>query len=69
MAGLVVPTIIAGGTLFGSLLRQLSRQAQAQLSISTGIAYEALSNIRTTRAFGAETKENEYDHDFLNALR
>ncbi|CAF4947983.1 unnamed protein product [Rotaria magnacalcarata] len=40
-------------------MRKLSRQAQAQLSISTGIAYEAISNIRTTRAFGAETKEHE----------
>lgn len=59
LAGLVIPTIIAGGTLFGSLLRQFSRQAQAQLSVSTGIAYEAISNIRTTRAFGAEAKEHE----------
>ena len=59
LASLVIPTIIAGGTLFGSLLRQLSRQAQTQLSTSTGIAYETISNIRTTRAFGAESKEHE----------
>ncbi|CAF4593183.1 unnamed protein product, partial [Rotaria magnacalcarata] len=59
LASLVIPSIIAGGTVFGSVLRKLSRQAQAQLSTSTGIAYEAISNIRTTRAFGAETKEHE----------
>ena len=59
IAGLVIPTIIAGGTLFGSLLRQLSRQAQTQLAKSTGIAYEAIANIRTTRAFGAEEKQYE----------
>ncbi|CAF1440324.1 unnamed protein product [Rotaria sp. Silwood1] len=69
LAGLVIPSIIAGGTLFGSLLRQLSRQAQAQLSISTGIAYEALSNIRTTRAFGAETKEHEMFQKEVNKAR
>ncbi|CAF3723184.1 unnamed protein product [Adineta steineri] len=68
-AGLVIPTIIAGGTLFGSLLRQLSRQAQTQLSISTGIAYEAISNIRTTRAFGAETKEHEMFQNEVNKAR
>ncbi|CAF2660783.1 unnamed protein product [Rotaria sp. Silwood2] len=69
LAGLVIPSIIAGGTLFGSLLRQLSRQAQAQLSISTGIAYEAISNIRTTRAFGAETKEHEMFQNEVNKAR
>lgn len=59
VAGLVIPTLIAGGTLFGSLLRALSRQAQTQLATSTGIAYEAIANIRTTRAFGAEQKQHQ----------
>ncbi|CAF1249424.1 unnamed protein product [Rotaria magnacalcarata] len=66
LASLVIPSIIAGGTVFGSVLRKLSRQAQAQLSTSTGIAYEAISNIRTTRAFGAETKEHEMFQNEVN---
>ncbi|CAF0721134.1 unnamed protein product [Adineta ricciae] len=69
LAGLVIPSIIAGGTLFGSLLRQLSRQAQVQLSKSTGIAYEAIANIRTTRAFGAEIKEHEMFESEVNKAR
>lgn len=59
MAGLVVPSIIGIGTLFGTLLRKVSREAQEQLSKSTGIAYETISNIRTTRSFGAEAFQHE----------
>ena len=50
----VLPVIIVAGTLFGALLRTMSRAAQTQSALSTAIADEALDNIRTVRAFGQE---------------
>ncbi|XP_014667362.1 PREDICTED: ATP-binding cassette sub-family B member 8, mitochondrial-like [Priapulus caudatus] len=52
-----VPAIIITGTLIGSVLRKLSRQAQAQIARSTAVADEALGNIRTVRAFAMENSE------------
>lgn len=57
LTGTLIPLAIAGGAAFGSLLRKFSRSAQAQIAKSTGIADEAVSNVRTVRAFGMEQAE------------
>ncbi|PSN49512.1 ATP-binding cassette sub-family B member 8 [Blattella germanica] len=54
---LIIPTVIVTGTLIGSLLRKLSREAQAQAAKSTNIGEEAISNMRTVRAFAMEGQE------------
>lgn len=56
---LIVPTVIVTGTLLGSLLRKLSRDAQAQAAKATSVGEEAISNIRTVRAFAMESQECE----------
>ncbi|XP_060555918.1 mitochondrial potassium channel ATP-binding subunit-like [Ruditapes philippinarum] len=55
----VIPVIIGIGTFMGNGLRSLSKSAQAQVSKSTGVADEALGNVRTVRAFAMEGKEHE----------
>ena len=55
----VLPVLIIGGTIFGSLLRKLSKAAQAQVSKATAVADEALGNVRTVRAFAMEDKETK----------
>lgn len=59
MMVVVLPVIIIGGTLFGSMLRRLSKAAQAQVSKATALADEALGNVRTVRAFAMEEKETK----------
>ncbi|KJH47273.1 ABC transporter transmembrane region [Dictyocaulus viviparus] len=54
-----LPLIIAIGTLFGALLRSLSRRAQAQFAVASCVADEAFSNIRTVRAFAMEEQESK----------
>ncbi|XP_072391053.1 mitochondrial potassium channel ATP-binding subunit isoform X2 [Diabrotica undecimpunctata] len=56
---LCIPSVIAVGTIFGSLLRSVSRRAQAQVEKTTAVADEAVSNIRTVRAFAMEDQEKE----------
>jgi ATP-binding cassette subfamily B (MDR/TAP) protein 8 len=56
---LCVPTVIAVGTVFGAVLRTTSRKAQAQVEKTTAVADEAVSNIRTVRAFAMEDQEQE----------
>ncbi|VEN52920.1 unnamed protein product, partial [Callosobruchus maculatus] len=56
---LCVPSVIAVGTIFGSLLRVTSRKAQAQNDKTTAVADEAVSNIRTVRAFAMEDQEKQ----------
>lgn len=56
MAG-VVPTVIGIGSFLGAFLRAESRVAQAQVAKSTAVCEEALSNIRTVRAFAMEEQE------------
>lgn len=56
---LIVPAVIVTGTLIGSLLRKLSRDAQAQAAKATSVGEEAISNIRTVRAFAMESQECE----------
>lgn len=54
-----VPAVVVGGTFIGSLLRKLSREAQAQVEKATLVAEEAISNIRTVRAFAGEKNESQ----------
>ncbi|CAD5126000.1 DgyrCDS14180 [Dimorphilus gyrociliatus] len=55
--GILLPTLIGIGTGLGSVLRKLSKRAQNQVSKATGVADEAISNIRTVRAFAMEHEE------------
>lgn len=59
MIMVLVPSVIIFGTYIGSLLRKLSARASAQVGRISTVAEEALSNIRTVRAFGMEDKECE----------
>ncbi|KAF7708088.1 mitochondrial potassium channel ATP-binding subunit [Silurus meridionalis] len=62
MTGLMVvvlPCLVGAGGLIGSFLRKLSRKAQEQVSKATGVADEALGNVRTVRAFAMEERELE----------
>nr|XP_034835276.1 mitochondrial potassium channel ATP-binding subunit-like isoform X2 [Maniola hyperantus] len=54
-----VPSVVIGGTFIGSLLRKLSREAQAQIEKATLVAEEAIANVRTVRAFAGEENEAE----------
>ncbi|XP_053464354.1 mitochondrial potassium channel ATP-binding subunit isoform X2 [Nycticebus coucang] len=53
------PALMGVGTLMGSGLRKLSRQCQEQIAKATGVADEALGNVRTVRAFAMEQREEE----------
>ncbi|ELK27528.1 PREDICTED: ATP-binding cassette sub-family B member 8, mitochondrial [Myotis davidii] len=54
-----MPSLMGVGTLMGSALRKLSRQCQEQVARATGVADEALGNVRTVRAFAMEQREEE----------
>lgn len=54
---IIVPGIIVCGTFLGSILRKISRKAQQQATNATTIGEEAISNIRTVRAFASEQTE------------
>ncbi|XP_059391183.1 mitochondrial potassium channel ATP-binding subunit [Carassius carassius] len=55
----VLPCLVGAGALIGSFLRKLSRKAQEQVAKATGVADEALGNVRTVRAFAMEDRELE----------
>ncbi|XP_045502111.1 mitochondrial potassium channel ATP-binding subunit isoform X2 [Colias croceus] len=57
MTLICVPTVVIGGTFIGSLLRKLSREVQGQIEKATLVAEEAISNMRTVRAFAGEENE------------
>ena len=57
---IVLPTVIVVGTMFGSVLRKWSRDAQEKVAIAIGVADEAIGNMRTVRAFAMEDSENKY---------
>ncbi|XP_040577722.1 mitochondrial potassium channel ATP-binding subunit [Lepeophtheirus salmonis] len=57
--GVIVPTVILGGTYIGSYLRVLSKKAQAQVAKATAVGEECISNIRTVRGFAMEDAEME----------
>ncbi|KAK1878716.1 Mitochondrial potassium channel ATP-binding subunit [Dissostichus eleginoides] len=53
----VLPCLVGAGAIFGSFLRKLSRLAQEQVAKATGVADEALGNVRTVKAFAMEERE------------
>ncbi|XP_013885276.1 mitochondrial potassium channel ATP-binding subunit [Austrofundulus limnaeus] len=53
----VLPCLVGAGALIGSFLRRLSRMAQEQVAKATGVADEALGNVRTVKAFAMEERE------------
>ncbi|XP_051738507.1 mitochondrial potassium channel ATP-binding subunit [Ctenopharyngodon idella] len=55
----ILPCLVGAGALIGSFLRKLSRKAQEQVAKATGVADEALGNVRTVRAFAMEDRELE----------
>ncbi|CAF0785116.1 unnamed protein product [Brachionus calyciflorus] len=59
ITSIVLPTAIAIGSFFGSILRKFSKKAQAQIAKSTAVADEAINNVRTVRAFAMEDSEIE----------
>ncbi|CAO2603613.1 Mitochondrial potassium channel ATP-binding subunit [Lemmus lemmus] len=60
LLAIATPALMGVGTLMGSGLRKLSRQCQEQIARATGVADEALGNVRTVRAFAMEQREEEY---------
>ncbi|XP_022613688.1 ATP-binding cassette sub-family B member 8, mitochondrial-like [Seriola dumerili] len=60
----VLPCLVGAGALIGSFLRKLSRLAQEQVAKATGVADEALGNVRTVKAFAMEERELQlYSHE------
>jgi ATP-binding cassette subfamily B protein len=53
----VVPVVAVGGTLYGRMVRRLSREVQDALARGTEVAEESISGIRTVRAFDGEASE------------
>lgn len=53
----VVPFVAVGATVYGHMLRAVSREVQDALAESTAVAEESLSGIRTVRAFAREDTE------------
>ena len=58
----LVPVAAVGGVVYGRLVRRLSRRVQDALARSTAVAEEALSGIRTVRAFAREDAEDARYH-------
>ncbi|XP_076001272.1 mitochondrial potassium channel ATP-binding subunit [Genypterus blacodes] len=54
---IVLPCLVGAGAVIGSFLRKLSRLAQEQVAKATGVADEALGNVRTVKAFAMEERE------------
>ncbi|KAL1768280.1 ATP-binding cassette sub-family B member 8, mitochondrial isoform X1 [Sigmodon hispidus] len=69
LLAIVTPALMGVGTLMGSGLRKLSRQCQEQIAKATGLADEALGNVRTVRAFAMEQREAECYEAELEACR
>ena len=59
VVGVALPVMVTIGTAVGSVLRKWSRKAQEQVAMATGVADEAISNVRTVRAFAMEDTEGE----------
>ncbi|KAF7462000.1 mitochondrial potassium channel ATP-binding subunit [Marmota monax] len=66
---IATPALMGVGTLMGSGLRKLSRQCQEQVARATGVADEALGNVRTVRAFAMEPREEERYRAELESCR
>ncbi|KAF1770190.1 hypothetical protein GCK72_002008 [Caenorhabditis remanei] len=65
----VVPGIILAGSAIGAGLRQLSRRAQAQSATASAVSDEALTNMRTIRAFAMEKLESRLFDSELDKAR
>ena len=63
---IVLPVMVSIGTILGSLLRDISKTCQEQIAKSIAIADEAVSNIRTVKAFALEENENKLFHQELS---
>lgn len=57
VVGVALPVMVGVGTIVGSVLRRWSRKAQEQVAVATGVADEAIGNIRTVRSFAMEQSE------------
>lgn len=53
----VVPLVVVGATLYGRVLRDISRSFQDALAQATTVAEETIAGIRTVRAFAHEPAE------------
>lgn len=69
LLAIATPALMGVGTLMGSGLRKLSRQCQEQVARATGVADEALGNVRTVRAFAMEQREEERYQAELESCR
>jgi ATP-binding cassette subfamily B (MDR/TAP) protein 8 len=56
---LTIPSLVAVGSLFGSVLRALSRQCQTQQSKCGAAAGDTLSHVRTVKLFAMEQAERD----------
>ncbi len=66
VVGVALPVMVVIGTVMGSVLRRWSRKAQEQVAIATGVADEAISNVRTVRSFAMEENEERWEwHDHI----
>lgn len=52
----IVPPAVIGTRIYGRWIKKLSTKVQDQLALTTGIAEESLSGVRTIRAFDAEAQ-------------
>ncbi|TPX32548.1 hypothetical protein SmJEL517_g04398 [Synchytrium microbalum] len=55
----IMPIIYVGMNFYGMFLRKISKSARVGDSIASGVAGEAISNIRVVRAFAAEGREGD----------
>ncbi|MCK6523535.1 ATP-binding cassette domain-containing protein [Myxococcota bacterium] len=53
----IVPLVVVGAAMFGSVFRRTSREVQDALARATEVAEETLSGVRTVRAFAREDAE------------
>uniref|UniRef100_A0A8C7KVQ9 Mitochondrial potassium channel ATP-binding subunit n=1 Tax=Oncorhynchus kisutch TaxID=8019 RepID=A0A8C7KVQ9_ONCKI len=67
MTVVILPCLVGAGALIGSFLRRLSRLAQEQVSKATGVADEAIGNVRTVKAFAMEDPDQTILSDLLYA--
>ncbi|CAG2164665.1 unnamed protein product, partial [Oppiella nova] len=65
---LFVPSMVFCGSFLGSYLRQMSKESQAQSAKASGVAGEAISNVRTVKAFAMEESQSiVYDRELMAA--
>ncbi|MCB9672671.1 MAG: ATP-binding cassette domain-containing protein [Alphaproteobacteria bacterium] len=55
----VVPVVAVGASVYGRYIRRLSSEVQDSLALSSQVAEETFSGVRTVRAFAREASETE----------